>query len=248
MKFFFNGLIAAGILFGIIIVIIFEFVTDFFGNSFQPSGELMAALLGASIGWAGTVLTIHASIEGKKEEQLSRDQAVSSEIFVKFQKIVNNLYTFRKYLRESYDAVAPESHENPGLFVMAFSGHPDPVSFTSEEKALYIRLKKLDCANDLAIWDERHNSLVRALQKYADLRQSFMDGMPARMRGNIGTSEFTEEEFMRFAPKLAQLNSLAMQIRENCEDYYSRCREPVQRIKSEMENLCGIKLDVTFHE
>ena len=218
VKFFFNGLIAIGILFGILIVLSFEFFTDFFGASIQPSGELMAAILGASIGWAGTVLTIHASIEARNDEQHARDQAVVVEIFVKFQSIVNNLHLFREHIRNSYGAVDLRSHVNPGLFILSLAGHPDPIKFTPEEKALFIRLKKKMAANDIGIWDSVHNSLLRAFEKYAELREVFLASTPAKMEGNVGRSEMTEEEFAHFDPKLAQLNHLVEQIKGRVED------------------------------
>jgi hypothetical protein len=244
VKFFFNGLIAAGILFGIVIVIFFEISTDFFGESIEPSGELVAALLGASIGWAGTVLTIHASIEAKQNEQLSRDQAVSAEIFVKFQTILNGLYHFRKHIRECFAAADPSMYKNPSSFVLALAGHPDPIRFTPEEKALYIRLKKLAAANDVAEWDEIYNSLVRAFEKYAQLRDSLLTMMPATMEGNIGTSTFKGEEFKKVAPTIAQLDHLVEQLRSRCEKDYAECGPALLRAKAEMEALCGMTINL----
>ncbi len=248
MKFFFNGLIATGMLYGILVVIAFEFFTDFFGSSVEPSSELMAAILGASIGWAGNVLTIHASIEARQNEQLSRDQAVAAEVFVKFQSMVNNFYHFRNHLRESYAAVGSGSQKNPGLFVLSLAGHPDTIHFTPEEKSLFIRLKKNETANDLAQWDDIHNSLVRAFQKYADIREGFMAATPAKMNGTVGTSEFTEEEFKRVAPIIVQLNHLAEQLQVRSEKDYAESRDALLRVKQEMETLCALRVDLILPE
>lgn len=246
MRFFFNGLVALGVLFGVLLVIAFEFFSDFFGKSFEPSGELVAAILGASIGWAGTVLTIHASIEAREDEQLARDKAVSAEIFVKFQSMINNLYSFRKHLRDCYENVDPECHERPGLFVLSLAGHPDPIIFTPEEKALYLRLKRIDAANDLAQWDDIYNSLLKAFEKYGIIREKFMAETPAMMVGMVGTTSVTPEEFSKIGPTIAQLNDLASQLRERSERDYSECRSALLRVKSEMEALCGVKIDLIF--
>jgi len=97
--------------------------------------------------------------------------------------MVNIFYHFRNHLRESYAAVGSGSQKNPELFVLSLAGHPDTIHFTPEEKSLFIRLKKNETANDLAQWDDIHNSLVRAFQKYSDIREGFMAATPAKMKG-----------------------------------------------------------------
>lgn len=246
MNFFFNGLIALGVLIGILLVVTFSYFTNLLGPDLRPSSEFMSTLLGAAIALAGTVLTIYASVEATEKERDEKDQALVSEIFVKFQSMVNNLYHFREHLREAYKNVDEDSKDNPALFVLALASHPEPIHFSAEEKALFLRRKKTKLANDVGEWDGIHNSLVSSLEKYAELRQVFVSVVPADVSGSIGTSCLEYSEYQKIAPLLAQMNYLIEGIRGRVEADYGPCVDATKRMRDAMEEICHISMDLKF--
>jgi hypothetical protein len=248
VRYFTNGIFAIGVFFGLVFFICLEFYADIFGKSIEPDAGFIGTILGAGIALGGTLLAIAISKEEAAEKLVREDQAIVAEVFIKYQAMINSLYTLRKHMRESYDNVTEESHANPGLFVLSLATHPPKVVFSTKEKALFLRLKLVDLFNDIAQWDEIYNSLIGAFEKYANLREQFMTDTPAAMEGNVGTTELSEEEFKRFAPKMAQLNFLAEQLRGRTETDYSECKVALERVAKTTRELCGIKLDFSVPE
>lgn len=220
MKFLTNGLIAIGIFLGILIVLVFEFLTDFFGALISIPSELFAALLGAGIALLGTLFTIYAANEERQDKRIENDEALMLVVLVKMQKMTNNFFHFRKHIEDCYNMADPKSHINPGFFVLALAGHPSPVEFSPEEKAAFIRWGATELSNQVSEMDGIHNSLISAFETYAELRQKLFSTLPASMEGMVGRTSFSEEEFAAVAPKFAELHDLARQLREqSLEDY-----------------------------
>ena len=165
MKKLTDGILAIGIFLGIVTVVVFEFFTDFFGTSLSVPNEFVAAILGAAIALGGTIFTILAAKDERIEERNDRDTGLILTVFVKSQNITNNIFHFRDHIEKSYASVDAESHKNPGLFLRALAGHPEPVIFTPDEKAAFLRWKNVDLFNSVAEMDNVHNSLLRAFEK-----------------------------------------------------------------------------------
>ncbi|MFK5998429.1 MAG: hypothetical protein QM492_10015 [Rhodobacterales bacterium] len=160
MRYLTNGILAIGVLLGILLVLLFEFITDFFGQNITIPSEFVAAVFGAAIALVGTLLTLLAAKEQNEDERKDKDIALALTTFVKMQKIVNNFYHFREHIEDEFNTCDPKSHNNPGLFVRPLAGHPDPVQFSPNEKAAFIRWKKVDAANIISEMDGVHNSLL----------------------------------------------------------------------------------------
>ncbi|MFK5998054.1 MAG: hypothetical protein QM492_08085 [Rhodobacterales bacterium] len=87
---------------------------------------------------------------------------------------------------------------------------------------------------------------ISAFQKYAELRQQFTNMAPAKMDGMVGTSEFTEGEFMRIDPLLAQLNHLIFQIRERAQKDYEYSVDAMKTVTLVIKEKAGLDLDMEF--
>lgn len=249
MKFFGNGLIAIGVFIGVCLVIFVEFYVEFFGASIEPSETFTATILGAAIALVGTFVTIYAQAESQEKARIEKDQALVSGIFVKFQDMTNNLYHFRKHIRDSFEENGTGDQGNPGLFIRALAGYPEPIFFTVEERAVFLRYRNAEVFNDVSQWAPIHNSLLNAFKLYGELRQEFTLKTPATISGgDLGTSTFTSEEFKSVAPIIAQLNHLAAQLQERCERDYTECSEAMMKIRAEVQEICKIQLNLECPE
>lgn len=241
-----DGKLAIGIFLGVISVVLFEILTDFFGTSFSIPTEFIATIFGAAIALGGTFLTILAAKDERDEERNDRDIALILTVFVKAQKITNNIYHFRDHIERSFASVDVRSHKNPGLFVQALAGHPEPVQFTPDEKAAFLRWKDLELFNRVAEMEDIHNSLLRAFEKYAEKRDEFTSSTPAEMDGLVGTTEMNREEFSHVAPKISQLNHLVEQLRERCGRDYLLSVELTKALVAAVKNRTGLTIEMLF--
>lgn len=249
MNFLSNGLVAIGVFIGVCIVIAAEFYIDFFGKSLNPSETMAATILGAAIALVGTLFAILANAEAQEKTRVERDQALVSGIFIKFQDMTNNFYDLRQHIRDSFEMHSLDDQQHPGLFVRALAGLPDPVQFSVDEKAIFLRLGNADIFNTVAQWAQIHNSLISAFETFAELKQEFTSKTPATISdGDAGTSTFAKKDFEKIAPLIAQLDTLVWQMQSRCERDYVECIDATLKLKDEMQNFCKIKLDLEYPE
>lgn len=248
VNFFFNGLVAIGIIIGISGVVLAEFFLDFMGVLLEPSEILVATISGAAIALVGTLLTIHAAAEARENERNFEDQAIISEIFVKMQAIVNHLYHFRKHFCDSDVCKESETKPHPSMWFQSLSGHPDPIVFSSKEKAVFLRLKDNELANLTAEWDGIHNSLLRAIQKYSEMREEITSKLPAKMDGLIGTTEMSYDDWVYFEPRFSQLDDLLAQIQKRCVRDFDEAMTALESLSVAMSRYVGISLEMQIPE
>ncbi|MBO9435540.1 hypothetical protein J7394_15075 [Ruegeria sp. R13_0] len=195
MNFMFNGIFAIGLFFGVCVVLGFEFLTDFFGVSLEPSETIVATIFGAAIALSGTVLTIYAAREERVERQRELDKARVLEVHSKVFAVLDGLTkAYRHLLSGDPRGVLRITYDNGDQVQIRKPIHDPPLAirFSYEETATAIRLKQtwmFNLLNDLQGASEQLNFLMSMhLREFTKLEQAALSSRAVEIQGKAVSS------------------------------------------------------------
>lgn len=252
MNFLFNGIFAIGVFFGICFVIAFEFFFDFFGKSIDPPEALVATIFGAAIALSGTIFTIYAAREERKDRQYDLDKVRVLEIYSKVLEIHNALIKVNRHLSTEDPRSIIELTESSGAIHNIWKPAEDPpvpVKFSNEETAAAIRMMQawmFNFLNDLQGASEQlsfltslHLREVKELQKLAVRNGEFnLSG-----RELSSSSEIDTLLIMRIEDIEAHLRRLLSQALPEAQQGHKRF---VEYIESEFKINVQMDIDPTI--
>ncbi len=115
-------------------------------------------------------------------------------------------------------------------------------------------LMDMNLFNDMAAFDEIHNSLLDAFELYRMKRTALTDTLPATMsepsKGSTvfkitGTTELTEAEMRKVAPRMAELNLLVEGMKERTQQDSKQAWELFEKLGNALNKEFGLHLSLT---
>lgn len=183
------------------------------------SPEFWAAIAGAIVGSvsAGGVTWLLQRNQDARQA-LDRNKGLARSLIFKLVRIHSDMDGFKKHVSE-----ALANSEQNGLklgwqSLRAIGNLPDRVSFNSDEMAYLISLGDDGLFNDVLTLDVVHSSTIGIFELYKERRLALTDLLSASaIDGTIGTTDLNEAQAAFFAPKFAELDMLAGDIKSRTE-------------------------------
>jgi len=169
---------------------------------------------------AGTVISAIVSYllqrssfaEAKKQKEVDRIEerkALGLALFQKMIRMASTLEMLKQSLERSFArAEAQRIRGDPWQFVMPIASLPALVHFDPKELTSLMRLD-MELFNLIGPFDDVHNTILETFALYRLERTALTSTLEAQIiDGNQGTTNVTEAEMRRIAPRAAALNVL----------------------------------------
>lgn len=207
--------------------------------------EFWAAVAGAIVGAvAGGGLTWALQWHQDTRQTLERDKALARSLIFKLMRIYSDFYGLRKHVEECADRAKKDGLPEGWQSLRPIANLPPQVSFTPDEMSYLLSLKNFDLFNKVISLDVVHASTMGIFDVYAARRMALTDGLSASMQGMVGTSTMNDEQYAVFAPKAAELDLLAADIRVRVEQDCRDSREAVIKANEAVSSTLGHRLDL----
>lgn len=212
-----EGVLALGIMLGVTGALVTGL---FFSADFDAIAgrESMSALLGAIVGGGiAAVIQLYFSFRQK----IQTERAVSQAVIIKLLQITTNLYHMRNHLRDRIAAADAAGESYKFNYVQPYSSDIEGVSLTPEEKSILIEWNDAALFTEILHIDWMYNSDCEAMNQYRRMHND-VRSIPrvVSMDGLLARTEMTPDEYLRFAPKAAELDDLLIQLNESCKNSY----------------------------
>ena len=183
----------------------------------EIDSEAWAAIIGGVIGilgsagvgyWLQRQNLVEARIQ-RTDEKRERDKAMGYSILFKMIRIHTNLVHLHRHLCVTLEAQkkAGEGVEHWQVY-HSLGRLPPNVSFSPDEMAMLLSLKDDDLFNDLASFDEVHNTSLDIFRGINGRHEWLKAQLPARMEGAVGHVELDQNQTLFFRPKMVELNMM----------------------------------------
>lgn len=189
-------------------------------QSFQTEWmPLIAAVIGALVGgmisglvayWGQTVV-----LARDQEQRDAHDRKCFISLLYKYQKISGILFTLHKFHEQCLEKITNEMNEYWMVMVPNIGAEINLPDLTAEELAVLAENGSAGLASELSLLQERVKNDEAGQREYSRLRFEFAKQIPAKMKGNIGSSELNREEFERLRPRMIEMNTLAVEVMKN---------------------------------
>ena len=178
------------------------------------SGEFWAAIGGAVVGGLITaliqIISVRAAANERKCVELAKQQGLARSLVFKVVKIESDFLKFKEHADEcSSRALAHGLPVGWAAFV-ALANFPRQISFSAEEMVTLMQVKDDKLFNEVMTFDEVHAGVIDILNLYRAKRTALLDGLPAEMQGLIGAIGLDQKQHKSVAPKMAELDQLAI--------------------------------------
>ncbi|MBK3663492.1 hypothetical protein JJE66_19995 [Bradyrhizobium diazoefficiens] len=163
--------------------------------------------------------TLAAAKAHRDSDRFETRKAQAYSLFFKLLRIHSNLAVLQKTLKPKKRQMTGADGDLGGDWqvVLPLANLPDRVKFTSDEMALLLSLSTLQF-NELGPFDDVHNGVIEVFETYRAKRIEAMSSMSAKMKGNLGTTTFTQEEHDKMAPKVLELNMLVAEMKSRTDE------------------------------
>lgn len=161
---------------GIVLVIVFEFFTDLFGPSLEPTESFVAAVTGAAIALAGTILTLAAADEAQENKRRSDEEQILYTVFAKIDDIADDVIKANRHLLEG----------DPRAFLFLgdelrlrkpLSGVKRIIRFDPHERAIAMSIKEAELYNQIGQCEGISETLCFLEEEYNQSFAGFMKGL-----------------------------------------------------------------------
>lgn len=213
-----------------------------FGTEFWSA--ICGAVVGGVIALGIQLLTLFAAKKERDEIKEERKTALYHSLLFKLSRIHSNLFDLHLHLEESYAQPNIQMPTEPWTFVLPIANFPDYVHFSPDEMSLILSLNKPELTDSFMSLDMLHNSLVEIFKKYSDMRNDFQNFIPTEMDGNVGTSQFTADEFKVVRPRMVIMNRLLSDVREMAQKDYLESKKAIRDVPEALNKLLGLKLKI----
>ncbi len=189
--------------------------------------SLLGAIVGAVVG--GTIsylLARKATKEARslrEEQRKEHEKVLALKVSVKVGKIASSLRAFHKQTEQQISEAEAAGITGPYLYakMLPMIGTEKRIHFDAEELALFMAIKDNEILADLMVMDDRYNSLAETFGYYGSRRTELTSHFPAVMSGTVGSTAFTPESWAMIAPRIVELDQLALSLRSGAREYYA---------------------------
>ena len=205
---------------------------DWWNIGFTAGAVILGAIIGAIISWFVAKQAAQENRQTIKAAQKNAEEEATLRALTKLMELANAAagYHFQvereiseakqrsDRIIETWQAMRPRVSAPPEIYITA----DDLVAFTRSRNFGYV--------TDLLHLVASYNSLVDGFKGYSKLRAE-LDAIliPETMEGSLGSASLTQEEYMRLAPRLHGVRTLADQIRQDAKDVYEGVAALIER-------------------
>lgn len=165
--------------------------------------------------------TINRAATLREEERLEKRKERAFSFFVKLNKILSDGSVLDRDYQAAISKLDEKGRRHPSLLVLPQTPSPEKVIFTAEELALVLAHDD-KLYNQVAALDRLHAVLADFNTIYAQKRELLFSSFGAKMmEGNLGKVSMTEEEHIRYLPRLIELDGIFSQLlllAHDCKD------------------------------
>jgi hypothetical protein len=204
------------------------------------SPEFWAAIAGALVGaLAAGGLTWALQWQQDRRQTRDRNRALARSLIFKLMRIFSDFRGFKKHVEEcsanAKIALLPDGWES----LRAIGNLPTSVHFTSDEMSYLLSLKNFSLFNKVLSLDAVHSSTIGIFELYAARRMALTDMLPASMQGAVGTATMNSAALAVVAPRAAELELLAQDIKTRVFEDFNEAREALLETNSAIGSTLG---------
>jgi hypothetical protein len=211
-------------------------------------GTIIGGIISTFVAFIIQQRSFEATKRQRAEDRHEARKALAYSMFFKMIRIHSSIVLLGKGNRESI--AAAEANGVAGDYwqkVIPHGNLPPRVTFTADEMALLLSLD-FNIFNEIAAYDDIHNSLVDLFAEYARRRVAVMERFGAKMSGSTGTTSLTREEAEWLAPRAHELNSLAKAMLDRAEADSKESRDLLLKLHSLFVKHFGLNPKLEFKE
>ena len=212
--------------------------------------EFWAAIGGAVVGGAITaimqLLELRAAAKQRQEDRTDVRNAQGRALLFKMMRIYSNLRQLHNYIEESVQEAAKRGYKGEIWTILRpLANLPDKMFFSADEMSLILSIKDLGLFNSLLSMDVVHNSTIDLFGTVSELGHGLRASLPAYMSGDVGSIALTEEQQMKFRPRMVELNLLIEAVRERSKKDAVEAFEVLEKLQSVLNARLGfgVQLD-----
>ena len=210
---------------------------------------LIGAIVGALV--AGVIQYAVSKGEHRRnraiaaEDRKDAQRAIALRIMSKTFSITNQLHSIMSTMLTSLEEAKAGGNEHFALWqrlqpVSSLPAHPTRID--DDEIALLFAVSLSGEANELLMLSEKFYSTIEAVRLFNERRTLLTDQMPARMAGPVGTTYLKHDEYQRLAPRMYELQDIALQIRVAIMEDLEYAMEIAKKIGPSFKDYFGDKL------
>jgi hypothetical protein len=220
----------------------------FFQQIKQLDAGFIQTLLGAIVGAAAAIyaqkMSIKAAASEKQRATLAEQQSRAFSLLVKIIRIQSNI---KPVLDHIDAAVTKQAVEKAELWqtLLPILNIGDPVHINETEKHTLFELHNDEAFASVVDLDAIHNSLMEILREYRDMRNALMQSMkPSGFLGGAASGEFTRQEWLKIAPRVFEVNSIAEALRDRAKQDFTSASRALELVAPLMREKLGMKIKV----
>jgi hypothetical protein len=191
-----------------------DHLTDWVNIGVSGSVGLIAALLGAYIGWR---LTKKSSDEAREREERQKNAFASFVMMQKLGKIYSCLTELNQKFVDAAFAAAADNNEHVCLYARAPANELEKIEFDYDELYRTGKICQLEFINSVTLLDAHFNSVLSIVERYTQARNALMTKVKGLVREGGVEIRWTPEEYEANQPELVGLGQLLEMIIENTE-------------------------------
>ncbi len=211
------------------------------------AGALLGAIVGGAISWALQSTAFARENRQKMLETQSSNRQLAHSLAFKTHLIFEQFGMIASHFKDEASKM-PTGAPHPFRFIQPMINVFDEIRFNYEELGLLLS-KDAPLANELMLLQQRHNTRLRALASYNQMRLAVAAEMPAtEKQGNVATSEFTGEEMARLVPRWLMLDSLVLNFIECASDEHAAARTALKAVSEAIETHFHARFRLEFQD
>lgn len=175
-----------------------------------------------------------------------RRAALAQSLFLKTAKIYSDMTKIAKHVEESRQLASENAAPTLGwAFFRPIISLPTPVSYTTDELALFFNLRDDAALNAVIAMDEAHAFVIATMQSYAERREALLAMLPGgNMIGLVGQIDLDHEQFLRFQPYSVQLDQLVVDIATLAERQTASAKNAVEQLQRVLKAKLGLNMRI----
>lgn len=211
------------------------------------NNEFWAAIAGAIIGAiAAGGLTWALQWQQDHRQTRERNRALARSLIFKLMRIHSDFHGLKKHVDECSTRAKTDGLPEGWQSLRPIANLPPNVTFSSDEMGYLLSLQNFDLFNQVLSLDVIHASTAEIFEVYTARRMALTDALSASMEGLIGTTTMNAEQYAAYAPKAAELDLLAADIRIRVDQDFSDSRRALEQANAAVTPTLGhsLKLDI----
>lgn len=226
-------------------VFLYAFFASGSGNALI--GTLVGAGISAFVSYKLAVRATNLDRQKRDEDRAEKRRANGYSLILK----IIRMTTFAKGMHDHMEECRGRAREHGDVnlnwsYVTPLGNLPDKIRLETDEVTTVMYLKDDTLLNQILNLEALHNSIVDGMALYERVRREATRDLPARMRGRVGESTFSEEEMLKLGPKFAEVDSAIEPLEGFTVSFWALSQKVLSRAMPQLREKLGITTHVNI--